>query len=101
MQKTKTRSDELTRLRELRAIEVLSAVAEHVKRDSSFKPRASSTTSRVHVRAAGSDWELLIDGPKFFDTRARKGGGGAIDLVMYLWRAKFNRAIEMLREAGL
>ena len=94
-------SGELDRLRALHALEVLTVLAEHVKRDSTFRPRKSGTTGRIHVRAAGVDWELLVDGPKFFDTRARQGGGGAVDLVMYIWRSTFRQAAAMLLDAGL
>ena len=49
----------------------------------------------------GSDWELLLSGPKWFDTRASKGGGGAVDLVMHLWGVPFKKAAEMLKMSGL
>jgi hypothetical protein len=93
--------EELTRLRCLNALDVLVVLAETVKRDSTFRPRNSTTTRRVHVRAAGADWELLVDGPKFYDPRAQKGGGGAVDLVMHLWRVPFKKAVTTLREAGV
>jgi hypothetical protein len=53
-----------------------------------------------HVGAGGADWEILVDGARFYDTRAGKGGGGAVDLVMHLWRVPFKQAVKMLREAG-
>jgi hypothetical protein len=40
---------------------------------------------RLYVSSPeGAAWELLVTGPKWFDTRAGKGGGGGIDLVMHL-----------------
>jgi len=91
---------ELARLRGLSAVEVLRLLADHTKVDRDFTPTQATSTQRVHVSAAGADWELLLDGPRFFDTRARKGGGGAVDLVMHLWRVPFRKAVAILREAG-
>jgi hypothetical protein len=91
---------ELDRLRGLDALRVLGLLAEHVKVDPDFRPRQARSTQRLHVRAAGADWELLVDGPKFYDTRARRGGGGAVDLVVHLWQVPFKKAIRILREAG-
>lgn len=34
-------------------------------------------------------YEFLCDGPKFYDTRQKRGGGGAIDLVMYVFSLDF------------
>lgn len=92
---------DIARWRGLEALAALRLLAEHVKVDRDFKPTRAACTQRVHVSAAGADWELLVDGPKFFDTRARTGGGGAVDLVMYLWRVPFRQATAMLREADL
>jgi len=93
-------SADLVRWRSLDAIQALRILADYVKEDVTFKPTHSSTTQRVHATAAGADWELLVDGPKFYDTRARTGGGGAIDLVMHLWRVPFKKAATALRRAG-
>ena len=82
------------------ASQVLQLLAAHVKEDRDFRPVNALSTRRVHVSAAGTEWELLIDGPKFYDTRARAGGGGAVDLVMHIWKVPFRRAVTMLRNAG-
>lgn len=76
-------------------------MAEHTQVDGDFVPANAVTTRRVHVSAGATDWELLVDGTRFFDTQSRHGGGGAVDLVMYLWRVPFKRAVKMLREAGV
>lgn len=94
-----TDSADLEQWRSLEALQVLQLLADYVKEDATFIPTQSTTTKRVHVTAAGSEWELLIDGPKFYDTRSRTGGGGAIDLVMHLWRVRFIKAVAMLRQA--
>jgi len=94
-------NSELERLRGLSALPVLDRMATHVKLDRNFTPREAASTRRIHVNAAGADWELLVDGPRFYDTRARIGGGGAVDLVMHLWRVPFKKAVAMLRAAGV
>lgn len=93
-------SADLARWRSLDALEALRFLADYVKEDATFKPTHSSSTRRVHATAAGADWELLVDGPKFYDTRAKTGGGGAIDLVMHLWRVPFKKAATKLQRAG-
>lgn len=86
----------LGRWRSLDAIVVLTAVADHVKQDSTFVPVKASDTTRWHASIAGLDLELLLTGPKFFDTRAGVGGGGAIDLVMHLTQSDFKAATRIL-----
>lgn len=93
-------NSELGRLRGLAALEVLRLMADHTKLDRDFVPLRATGTKRVHVSAAGTDWELLVDGPRFFDTRAERGGGGAVDLVMHVWGVPFRKAVQMLRGVG-
>ena len=50
----------------------------------------------LHVAVGGQVFELLVIGAKFFDTRADKGGGGAIDLAMHLLRLGFVAAVKRL-----
>ena len=38
---------------------------------------------------------------RFYDTRARVGGGGAIDLAIHLTGYSFNDAVQLLRSKGL
>ncbi len=93
-------SNELARLRSLSALSVIQLLAEYAKSDPDFTPVKSRSTLRIYVEAAGHTWELLVDGPRYFDVQKRKGGGGAIDLVMHLWQVPFKQAVHMLREAG-
>lgn len=79
----------------------LGALAAHAKRDPTFVPTKDKHTERWHARAEGRDFELLTAGPKFFDTRAKSGGGGAIDLAMHLYRMDFKAATDLLRRQGL
>ena len=46
------------------------------RRDTDFKPEKDARTVRLYVSSPeGAAWELLVTGPKWFDTRAGKGGG--------------------------
>ena len=94
-------SSTLKRWRELDAIVVLTSLADHIKPDRTFCPTTSHLSTRWNVHAAGRDWELLCTGPKFWDTRIECGGGGAIDLTMYLYQLSFKAAVSLLREKGI
>jgi len=76
---------------------VLASICEHAKRDPTYTPDKDPKTQRWHVNASGQDFELLLTGQKYWDTRARVGGGGAIDLVMHLTAANFRAAVRKLR----
>jgi hypothetical protein len=91
----------LMRWRRLDALEVLKAYADYLKEDSTYAARAGAQTTRWHVSAAGLDWEFLCTGPKFWDTRAGEGGGGAVDLTMHLFSVSFQRAVTLLKERGI
>ena len=92
---------DLCRWRALDAIAVLAALGCYIKEDGTYVPTQAKTTRRFHVDVASHDFELLLTGPKYYDVRASEGGGGAIDLVMHLWRVPFKAAATMLRDAGL
>lgn len=92
---------ELLQWREMESIHVLRVLADHIKEDPSFHPRSSHQTTRWHVHVAGRDWEFLCTGPKFWDVRMGRGGGGAIDLVMHLHALNFKAAITLLKEIGV
>lgn len=83
--------------RSLDALAVLHGLGCYVKRDVTFHPVAAKKTARYHVNAGGREWELLITGSRFWDTRSRTGGGGAIDLAKHLFDLDFKRAVRMLR----
>lgn len=92
---------QLARWQNLDAAVVLAAVADHAKCDSSYQPRKDCASSRWHVTAGGHDYELLVTGPKFWDTRALRGGGGAVDLVMHLLSVDFKKATRQLEDMRL
>ncbi|MEN9761373.1 MAG: hypothetical protein RI906_1199 [Pseudomonadota bacterium] len=90
---------ELNRWRSMSATSVLaSPLCEHAKLDPTFRPIQSQETRRWHVTVGGHVFELLCTGPKFFDTRVKKGGGGAVDLVMHLHGVDFKGAVRLLRQ---
>lgn len=90
---------ELERLRGIDVSEALPKLADHVKGDPTFEPIKDKANARWHVTAGGREFELLTLGPKFYDTRQKRGGGGAIDLVMHLYRLDFKQAVARLRAA--
>lgn len=78
------------------AIDVLRGLSDHLKQDDSFLPRASTSTSRWHASVRGNDYEVLCAGPKFYDVRAKRGGGGAVDMVMHFHQVTFLQAVRFL-----
>jgi hypothetical protein len=91
----------LARWRASSAVDVLVAVADHAKCDPTFVPVKSASSTRWHATAAGVEFELVLTGPKFWDTRAKVGGGGALDLVLHLFGGNFQRAVAKLKAAKL
>ena len=89
---------ELTSLQGADAESTLLKIADHAKRDPTFTPISSKPTRRWYATVGGREYELLLTGSKYFDTRANKGGGGAIDLAMYLLQVDFKGSVAKLRE---
>lgn len=75
---------------------IIVAVAIDAKPDPSFRPRLDVMTTRWHVTGEGGQFEILLTGARFWDSRDRKGGGGAVDLVMHLDGAPFKTAVRKL-----
>jgi hypothetical protein len=75
-----------------------SLLCDHAKLDATFHPIHIKETTRWHARVGEQVFELLCTGPKFFDTRANRGGGGAVDLVMHLRGVDFKGAVQLLRQ---
>lgn len=68
----------------------------HVSVDRDFKPIKDVSTERWVVSGEFGTAELLVTGPKWFDTRSGKGGGGAVDLAIHLLGLKFIDAVRLL-----
>ena len=74
-------------------------LAIHYKADALYVPVKDSHSRRWHVLTACGEFEILTTGPaKWYDTRAKKGGGGAIDLTMHLLQVSFVQAVKLLAE---
>ena len=91
----------LERWRALDALVVLERLGCHTKADATFEPVSAHGTQRYHVNADGQGFELLLRGPKFFDTRLQRGGGGAVDLVMHVRQVDFKGATDLLRRLAV
>jgi hypothetical protein len=91
----------LARLRELPSEQVLGSLAIALKPDPTFTPAKDAGSRRWHAHTAHGDFELLTTGPKWYDTRARKGGGGAIDLAMHVLGLSFVDAVKRLTREGI
>jgi len=77
---------------------LLPLLVDYVKTDASFIPIRESHTHRWHLRVGDREFELLTTGPKWFDTRLKRGGGGGIDLAMHLLALNFRQAVTKLRQ---
>ncbi|PLL22862.1 MULTISPECIES: hypothetical protein [Pseudomonadota] len=89
----------LARLREMSVTSALELLGLYWKRDPDFRPTKDPRTVRLYVSLDGGMVELLATGPKWFDARRGQGGGGAIDLTMYLLRLDFVAAVKRLEAA--
>jgi len=86
-------------LRSLPIGEVLVSLGCHVKPDRDYQPSKNSLSQRIHASLpTGGVVELTITGKKWWDTRANLGGGGAIDLVMHLYKDSFPQAVKRLQK---
>lgn len=86
----------LDRLRNLQIEVALEMVAPIVKVDRTFVPTKDARTRRWNIYTERGDYEILITGCKWYDTRAKAGGGGAIDLTMHLLGLSFVDAVKRL-----
>lgn len=92
---------ELKRWRDLPAKEILARLADYANEDPTFVAIKDPATVRWYARANEHEFEFLLTGPKFFDTRAKRGGGGAVDLAMHLFDLAFRDAVALLRRRKL
>ena len=90
--------DVLDALRALSLADTLQRLGLHWKRDPTFKPDKNQDTERLYIDTdAGHVIELVVTWPKWYDTRSKQGGGGAIDLAMHLCDLPFVEAVKRLR----
>jgi hypothetical protein len=86
----------LVALRALPSEAALGRLAIHFKADATYHPVRQAASRRWHVRTVCGEFEILTTGVKWYDTRAKKGGGGAIDLAMHLLEVTFVDAVKQL-----
>ncbi|MEK8034179.1 hypothetical protein AACH06_25415 [Ideonella sp. DXS29W] len=92
---------DLFRLRSVSLQQALAALGLHFRKDAEFAPVKQAGTERWYVSVDGGVFELVVTGTKWFDPHEGRGGGGAIDLAMHLWRLDFVGAVKRLLSAGL
>lgn len=90
-------SELLARLQGMPVKTALDLLGLYWKPDPDFKPVKNYETERLYVSIGGGVVELLVTGPKWYDSRTEKGGGGAIDLTMHLFRLDFVSAVKRLQ----
>ena len=89
----------LSSLREIGCEDAFALLTIHYKVDATYVPVKDSCSRRWHVTTASGEFEILTTGPaKWYDTRAKKGGGGAIDLAMHLLQLSFVDAVRFLNK---
>jgi hypothetical protein len=89
----------LVELREMPSEQALMRIALHMKADPTYRPLKQAASRRWHIRTVSGEFEILTTGVKWYDTRARKGGGGAIDLAMHVLGVSFVDAVKQLTAA--
>lgn len=97
----KKRFDEklLTQFREQKTEETFKYLGLYYSIDRDFVPVGNPNTKRFNVSVNNQVFEIVSTGVKWFDTRWKKGGGGAIDLVMHLYGVDFVAAVKILMKA--
>jgi hypothetical protein len=86
----------LLRLRTMRGEDALALLAIYLKSDATYRPIKNVTSRRWHLRTSRGEFEILTSGIKWYDTRANRGGGGAVDLAMHILGASFADAVAQL-----
>jgi hypothetical protein len=90
------RATTLVQLRETQSHTALSLLADDCKADPTYRPIKDPASRRWYVRTTCGEFEILTTGVKWYDPRARTGGGGAIDLAMHLLQVSFVDAVRIL-----
>lgn len=88
---------EIARLRAMSVDDTLTLLGLYAKLDRDYQPHKSAQSKRVNVSVDSTVIELVVTGAKWYDTRAQRGGGGAIDLTMHLYREPFVKAVQRLQ----
>lgn len=92
--------DAVLRARSLSIEDALSRLGLYWKVDRDFHPLKDSATKRLYISVGNRVIELLVTNLKWYDVTAKQGGGGAIDLAMYLRTTDFVTAMKALGCVG-
>jgi hypothetical protein len=74
----------LKSFREMASEAALVLLSADIKADPTYVLAKDPDSRRRQARTSHGEFESLTTGPKWYDTRAKKGGGGVIDLAMYV-----------------
>ncbi len=88
---------EIARLRAMSVDDTLTLLGLYAKLDRDYQPHKSAQSKRVNVSVDSTAIEQEETGDKGWDARAQRGGGGAIDLTMPLYREPFVKAVQRLQ----
>ena len=86
----------LLHLRQTPSEAALRSLALFCKVDATYHPVKDPDSRRWHVRTDHGEFEILTTGVKWYDARAKMGGGGAIDLAMHILHVPFVEAVRIL-----
>ena len=87
----------INQVRRLKLITVLNALCTYCSQDKTYEPKKNPESKVFVIEVNGMRYNnLLITGDRWYDLEAKKGGGGAIDLTMYLRKISFVQAVKLL-----
>ena len=86
----------LVHLHQMPGDAALQLLSLYYKADASYQPTKDPESRRWHVRTVRGEFEILTTGIKWYDSRAKLGGGGAIDLAMHILQVSFVDAVKAL-----
>jgi hypothetical protein len=86
----------LLHLRQTPSEAALRSLALFCKVDATYHPLKDPDSRRWHIRTEYGEFEILTTGVKWYDARAKVGGGGAIDLAMHVLHVPFVEAVRIL-----
>lgn len=85
------------RIRNMNLIDVLNSICTYCSQDRTYVPRKNPNSKLFIVEINGKRFNnLLLTGNRWFDLDSQKGGGGAIDLTMYLKGISFVQSVKLL-----
>jgi len=86
----------LLHLRQTPSDAALRSLTLFCKVDATYHPVKDPNSRHWHVRTDHGEFEILTTGVKWYDARAKMGGGGAIDLAMHILHVPFAEAARIL-----